>query len=318
MNDYPSYGSFNTVSALMNLQFEYDLMNHKWKSIELTKATRNDQADSRETSSRIQQGGLYMRDLGYVTSHYLKAIQEKGAYYLNRLPKINVYQKNDTSYDQIDWNTLDQKIRKSGLQFYQKEVYIGKKEKIKTRIILIPVSPELAAKRVRDATRAGQRKKGYQISKEHRIKTRYNIFITNVPEKVLSREEIVSTYRLRWQIELIFKSWKSHLEIHKVKPVKTVRMECQLLAKLIWILITTKIYQFTQLISCSTGISQLKFFKLIRIHSRTMQLSLAKANLFRKWFFNLLIPLFNDLQVEKRLRKPTHHQALNNIISKLS
>lgn len=259
-----------------------------------------------------------MRDLGYVTTHYLNAIEEKEAYYLNRLPKANVYENNEGKYDLIEWVELDKKIRKSSVQFYQKEVFIGKKEKIKTRIIILPVSEELAAKRVREATRGGKRKKGYQISKEHKIKARYNIFITNIPEKVLSPEEILNTYRLRWQIELIFKTWKSHLEIHRVKPVKTVRMECQLLAKLIWLLITTKVYQILQLVSTKTGVSQLKFFKLMRIHNKTMQLSLNNTRLFKKWFYTLLIPLLDDLEVERRLRKPTYHQALNNLIGKLS
>jgi hypothetical protein len=59
-------------------------------------------------------------------------------------------------------------------------------------MIVIPVSAGLAAKKIRDASRGGKRKKGYQISKEHRIKARYNIFITNVPEEVLPTEEVIN------------------------------------------------------------------------------------------------------------------------------
>ena len=102
--DYPSYGSFNKQAALMNMQFEYDLLSGSWNCIELTKATRNDQADSKETADDIYSNGLYIRDLGYITTTYLLAVCRKNAYFINRLPKIGVYILSEGEYEPINWS----------------------------------------------------------------------------------------------------------------------------------------------------------------------------------------------------------------------
>ncbi|MCB5956192.1 transposase, partial [Enterococcus sp. CWB-B31] len=48
-------------------------------------------------------------------------------------------------------------------------------------------------------------------------------------------------YSLRWQIELLFKIWKSTFAIDKVKPVNVQRLKCHVYSKLIviWLLSTT-------------------------------------------------------------------------------
>jgi len=88
-------------------------------------------------------------------------------------------------------------------------------------MIIKPIPEEVSNKRIRKATQGGKRKGGYQVSKEYKIKSRYNIFVKNVPKKTLNRQQIVDSYRLRWQIEIIFKTWKSNLQIHKMNRAMT-------------------------------------------------------------------------------------------------
>jgi len=33
--------------------------------------------------------------------------------------------------------------------------------------------------------------------------------MTNIPKEILSKEQIYETYSMRWQIEIMFKIWKS-------------------------------------------------------------------------------------------------------------
>ena len=67
----------------------------------------------------------------------------------------------------------------------------------------------------------------------------YSIFITNAPQSVLPIEHIRMFYMLRWQIELIFKAWKSIFELDKVQRMNPHRFECYLMGKLIAVLLSS-------------------------------------------------------------------------------
>ncbi|WP_430937424.1 transposase, partial [Saccharicrinis sp. 156] len=199
------------------------------------------------------------------TTNYLKAFDTNGAFYINRLPKIGVYLKNEDSFDAICWKDIRHHFKKNDAASLETEVYLGKKEKIGSRLLIVPVPEQVAAGRIRKAKQGGNRKKGYAISGEYKAKAHFNLFITNVPAKVLSAEKVILAYRLRWQIEILFKTWKSHLNIHKCKPMKIERFKCQLIGNLIWILISNKLFQITKSVITrhdnSKSCSPIKFFK---------------------------------------------------------
>ncbi len=48
----------------------------------------------------------------------------------------------------------------------------------------------------------------------NQFKKQYLILVTNVRRKVLSARQLAEVYRLRWQIELVFKEWKSYANLH--------------------------------------------------------------------------------------------------------
>jgi hypothetical protein len=314
---YPSYGMFNKTSSLMNFQYEFDLLSGNWNRLELTKATRNDQTDSKETIDEIRQGSLNIRDLGYITPTYLKGVVKNSAYYINRLPKMGVYQLIKNDYRLIDWKSFDKEIKQKKLDQLELEVILGKEEKLKTRMILMPVPESVSRERIRKATQGGKRSKGYQLSKEYKIKARYNIFITNVPKEVLTVKEIFEAYKLRWQIELVFKTWKSNLKINKIKSMKKERMECQLIAKLIWIILNSKLFQLANKMlkdyGTDIGCSLVKFFKTAKRFSQTLRYFIGDRYCFLKWFKTAIIPIIPHLLVEKRMRKETHYQILNRL-----
>lgn len=314
--DYPGYGSFNKTTSLMNIQYEYDLLTGDWNSLCLTKATRNDQTDSKETCQDIKPGSLNIRDLGYITSTYLKTVEENQAYYLNRLPKIGVYQKKENKFEPLDWKALDARMKQGRFKYLELEVYLGK-DKLKSRMVISPVPREVASERIRKASVGGKRSDGYKLSKQYKIKAHYNIFITNVPDQVLCPGEVAESYSLRWQIELVFKAWKSNLGLHKVKAVKKERMECQLIAKLIWILLNSKILSVANKVLKKTcpdmGCSPIKFLKRAKTLTQTFRLTILKPGLFPEWFNQAIIPLIPDLVVEKRKDKKTHYEIVNEI-----
>jgi len=51
-------------------------------------------------------------------------------------------------------------------------------------------------------------KKG-KTNNQDRLWSMLNVFITNVPVKEITAREAYDLYKIRWQIELMFKIWKS-------------------------------------------------------------------------------------------------------------
>lgn len=94
----------------------------------------------------------------------------------------------------------------------------------------------------------------------------FTLIITNLKLEVLTSLEIIQLYRLRWQIEIMFKCWKSILDFGKVHPMKGQRFLCMLYGHMIWIILTMKLVSLFRTI-CWNGyqmeLSELKFFKIV-------------------------------------------------------
>lgn len=321
-NDYPGYGGFHKGNAIMNIQYEYDLFTGNWASLNFTKATRNDQQDSKETLSLIEKDDLLVRDLGYVTMTYLNGVMKNKAYFLNRLPTtVNVYSQKDDGYQPINWIEIDKKFEKNALSQMELDVVLTMKNKLGARMIILPVPEQIYCQRIKNASKHAK-SKGCQLSNEYKIKSKYNIYITNVPQEKLSFKDIVHLYRLRWQIELVFKSWKSNLSLHKTKKVKKERFECQLIARIIWALVNWRIFQAAnwslQPSKKAKGISILKFSKQITKITAIIRESIDDVNGLKLWIKERYIPMIKHLLIETKKGNISHCQMLVESFYKLS
>ncbi len=71
------------------------------------------------------------------------------------------------------------------------------------------------------------------------------ILVTNVAAARRSVEALLVLARLRWQIELLFKLWKSQGQVDESRSAKPYRILCEVYAKLIamvlqhWVLMTS-------------------------------------------------------------------------------
>jgi len=316
--DYPSYQGIGKEQALMNLQYEFDLSSGNWKRFDITKATLNDQEDSKTTLDNIKENDLLLRDLGYVTMTYLKGVIKKNAYYVNRLPThFNVYLKDEDKIKQLNWNSIDKKMRKRGIYQRELDVFLGKKQMLPSRLIIQAVPEKVYQERIKKVAKHAK-SKGAQVSDEYKIKARYNLFITNTSQEQLSTKEIEKVYRLRWQIELVFKTWKSHVKIHKTKKVKKERFECHLIAKIIWIILNWKLFQIANLMirskNIENGCSIMKFFKqAVKLTSslRTLVLNGGDVNNWVNYYFKPIVP---HLLIEQKKGKKTHCQIYSELL----
>lgn len=232
-----SGGSASSSGGKIDLVYEFKTQT--FFKIQVSEGSRPDQSRATDFLEWVQKKDLLIRDLGYFS---LKSIQECIAhevYYLSRLlPSVDVYLTADS--------TEPLNLPKYINEHYQDKsvielaVFIGKTTKIPTRLILYRLPQEVVNKKRYEARKTAQ-KKGKAPTKHHLAMLEFNLFITNVPSEIWSASVVGTIYRLRWQIELRFKEWKSLLEIHVLKGTRAERIQCWLYGRLICIVMMTVI-----------------------------------------------------------------------------
>jgi hypothetical protein len=95
-----------------------------------------------------------------------------------------------------------------------------------------PVVQERRRKALEEA-----RKQGRQLSPEYLDWLSFGLYITNVSQQVWPPKVVGTIYRLRWQVELTFRNWKSLLNINVLKGTRPERIKCIICGRLITIII---------------------------------------------------------------------------------
>jgi hypothetical protein len=111
------------------------------------------------------------------------------------------------------------------------------------RLVILPLPPKIVAERKRKAR--SDRDKRLNHNKGYYQLLSYSVFITNIPQTICSAEEISKLYGLRWQVEIVFKSWKSGFSLEKLIPYKCnnpERIYCMIYLWLIFILLFHKMW----------------------------------------------------------------------------
>lgn len=92
--------------------------------------------------------------------------------------------------------------------------------------------------------RRDARDKGQTVTQRTLALAAWTLILTNVPATMLTLAEALVLLRVRWQIELLFKLWKSHGRIDESRSAKPWRVLCEVYAKLLamviqhWVLLT--------------------------------------------------------------------------------
>lgn len=220
----------------VKIQLEYELYHGNFLNLAVQEGIESD-AKYPEVIQDIQQGDLCLRDMGYYSIDNLLDIEKQGGYFISRVKQnINLYKKNDNGkWEKID-PLKETEHLKPGEVMELDEVKIGGRIKnpLITRVIFAKLTEEQVSKRQAHLNK--KKKKGKSIlSAQQNIAV--NIYITNIPQTMVKKEDIHAIYSLRWQIEILFKTWKSLFKIHRVKKMKKERFECQLYGTLIRIIL---------------------------------------------------------------------------------
>lgn len=307
---YPGAGGRGNASkATIRIQFEFDIKTGRIIELELMPFLKQDQKNAKETLHKIEEGDLIIRDLGYFSIEALNSINQK-AYYISRLDtSTNMYEERGNKYHEVNVEKIEKKLRENNLFYHEHEVFIGEERKIKARMIVFLVPEEVKNNRLREYY-VKNRKVAIRKRKSI-LRAGVNIFITNVPNEKIEAKNIRNIYAIRWQIELIFKGWKSIGQLDKVKKMKVQRFEFMLYARLLWLIINWKIiFNLDMVVYNQTG-RLLSFYKILKyIDNYKEELRIAK-NKTQQHIEYFLIEL---LKISKRKYERTMHKKKVNLL----
>ena len=203
----------------------------------------------------LPKGSLFNADMGYITLTEMRARSHLGQYWLTQA-KATL-----TILDQRGqcWDLLSFLEAQPGPEV-DVQVVVGTKERLAARLIAVRVSNQEAQRRRERANKQitpapkgcqakvpGQRKpkqqrrgkpKRKKVSPARLRLAEWTILLTNVPQELLSVQEALVLLRCRWQIELLWKLWKEHGKLDTWRSYKPERIQTELFAKLLGLVIT--------------------------------------------------------------------------------
>jgi hypothetical protein len=218
-------GVKNAHAAVCNARIQgiYDLLSGCFIHFSIDPYSKNDQAATMEIP--VQPGDLVLRDRGYFRISAVEAHKNLGA------DSINRYKHPTVLYDPATGqkiNLLELLIRNGSADML---VRAGTGQSVVLRLIAIPTPEETANLRRMRA----KKEMNYPPSRELLKLMSWTIFLTTITDPSVTPKEIAALYGLRWRIENIFKTWKSHFNFQKVHNVAEIQLRILLKARLIMI-----------------------------------------------------------------------------------
>jgi hypothetical protein len=282
-----SHNQGGKTKATMRLQVIYNYTAKAFSFFELGSFRDNDQSASDNILSVAKPGDLVIRDLGYFALFVFALMAKTGIYFLSKY-KYGVTVLDAQTKEKIDLLKL----------FYGKNsvdmmVKLGAKEQLLVRLVAHKL-PELVANQ-RIAKAKAERHSKTEHSNEYYELLKWEIYVTNVPIEILKPLEIKELYTIRWFIEIIFKTWKSHFNFKKILNTPSMSYYRALITIVLMLVKIT--YSFTHLFSYidekvqkeyNRLISPLKFMDLIN----SLWTHICKAKTFED--IDYLIPQFAE------------------------
>ena len=204
---------------------------------------------------------LFLFDLGYFKLAAFATIVAAQGYFLSRLyPPTTLGEVIGGRTQALD---LARSLAHETRAVLEKSVVLGARERIAARLIAVRMPEAIVNERRRQA-RAVAKKRGYTPSQAPLTRLAWNLFITTVPATVWPSQTVGIAYSLRWQVELVFKSWKSHLHLATLTTTTKNSTLCYLYGQMLLIVLTSALGSPLRLAVWQQHQRELSLLKLAR------------------------------------------------------
>lgn len=286
----------------LKLQLCFDVLTGTFHHFDLTDGVTPD-TKAAEQFSPLPEGSLCLADLGYFSLDAFDKMTQMGIFWISK------FKAKCKLFDELgDPLCLTERLISETSDTIDLNCLIGATKKLSIRLVALRLS-EKQANSHRRAIRRDAHRRGVTPSKERLKHAAWYIFITNVGATRLSVEQIAAIIRIRWQVELMFKCFKSIGRVNKSRREKPYSILCEVYAKLItqllrhWIMIASGWRCIHHNI--------IKTAKLINLYARQITISFGKSKTaLRKTLEEIKRTL---LESEKRIRNQGKNTTLEHL-----
>jgi hypothetical protein len=205
--------------AALKAQVQFNLTEGQLTRLDLQSGRAQDKTAPMQTTA-LPPGALRIADLGYFSIPVLATYARQGVFWLTRYQaKLLLFETDGQPLDLLrrlpnaEPTVLDQTMQVTG-------------QKLTCRLIAVRVPSPVAEER-RRKLRVEAKREGHPPSARPLVLCDWVILLTNVPPKRLSVTEVLVLARARWQIELLFKLWKSYGQVDESRSAKPYRIRCE-------------------------------------------------------------------------------------------
>jgi Transposase DDE domain len=224
-------GRHGSGVAAMKLQTEWDLRSGALSHVQIEPGRSSDGGTSRQ-DARHGKGSLRIADLGYFALAVLAAMATAEEYFLSRLQfGTHVLLGEGLAVDMLKWLT-----NQTG-PFVDVSVLLGEGQRLPCRLIAWRMPQEQANRRRQKLRHDTMKKRGGEPSAERLAWCDWTILVTNIPLDLMTPPEAAVLYRARWQVELLFKRWKSQGLVAQLSGSTAVRQMVRVWSRLLAVLV---------------------------------------------------------------------------------
>jgi hypothetical protein len=213
-------------AAAVKLVFEAEITTGELTEVCLLAGLDNERT-AEVAHKPLPAGALLLEDLGFFSGPRLQAYMEQGVYFVSRVPCWTAFF--DDQGRRLDVVKL---LRHTSGWHWDQSVRILHGQQLTVRLLAERL-PEAEAEQRRQRVLQEAQARGRTVSQKKLELCAWNILVTNAPEAVLSLEEALTVRRLRWQIELVFRLFKSEGKMDDSRSRCPWRVLCELYAKLL-------------------------------------------------------------------------------------
>jgi len=227
---WPGCGGHHGQTAALKIQVDLNFTSGALEAMWLQAGREHDQCE-RAQQLELPAGSLRIADLGYFKLDVLEKHAAQEAFWLTRL-KIGTVMY-DLDGQEI---ALEEWLNAACQTQVERPVLLGQTHRLRCRLLAARVPDQVAEQRRRKMKREAQ-VKGQTLSAARLALANWTLLVTNVPGNLLTLAEALILYRVRWQIELLFKLWKSIGKLDVSLSQNPWRILCEVYAKLLALII---------------------------------------------------------------------------------